>query len=85
MRARRAGYPGAVSFADWALPILLVAGGELALGLLGLRVLWWVVRGWGARGETPSEPDGGGGLPLLAVIDGGRRRREERSELRPAA
>jgi hypothetical protein len=74
-----------VTLADWVLPILLVAGGEIALGLFGLRVLWWVVRGWRAPDGTPSEPDGGGGLPLLVVIEGGQRRRAERRALRPAA
>jgi hypothetical protein len=74
-----------VSFVEWALPILVVAGGEIALGLFGLRILWWVVRGWRGYARAPTDPDGGGGLPRLAVIEGGLRGRGARDALRPAA
>jgi hypothetical protein len=82
-RAARAGYPRAVPWVEWALPILVVAGGEIALGLFGLRVLWWVVCGWRGYAQAPTEPDGGGGLPLR-VIEGGVRR-GARGGLRRAA
>ncbi len=58
---------------EYLLPFFLLAGGELLLALLGVRILWWVVRGWrGFRteGSGPTEPDGPGGRPLFALVEG---------------
>lgn len=71
------------------MPFLLLAGGEIVLALLALRVLVWIARGWSETFDPEEPPSGGpdgGGRPLLAVIDGeARGRREPRRELRPAA
>jgi len=58
---------------DTVLPVFLLAGGEIFLGLVAARIAVWVVRGWrGYRraGAPPPRPRGpGGGLRLLS---GGR-------------
>jgi hypothetical protein len=58
---------------DTVLPVFLLAGGEIFLGLVAARVAVWVVRGWRdyrRGGTSPPHPRGpGGGLRVLA---GGR-------------
>ena len=59
---------------DNVLPVFLLAGGEIFLGLVAARVGVWVVRGWRdyrrADASGPPRPRGpGGGLRVLA---GGR-------------
>jgi hypothetical protein len=53
-----------------ALPIFLLAGGEIFLAGVFLRVAVWVLRGWGGRPRPgpPRGPRGG-----LRVIPGGAR------------
>ena len=59
---------------DVALPVFLLAGGELFLGAIGLRIAVWVALGWRhARDATrrgaptsPRDPKGG-----LLVLPGG--------------
>lgn len=81
------GYAGPML--DLAVPLLLLAGGEIVLGLLALRVLWWVARGWseGLDGDGPPDPEGpGGGRPVFVLIEGQRgARRRDPTRLRPAA
>ena len=61
-----------------AIPIFFLAGGELFLAAVALRIAVWVVRGWRdwralARSEGGADgPRGpGGGLRVLAGGDGG--------------
>jgi hypothetical protein len=61
------------------IPIFFLAGGEIVLAIVGLRVALWVARGWREfrRGERPTPPRGpGGGLRCLA---GGRDANEARA------
>jgi hypothetical protein len=67
------------------LPIFFLAGGEIVLMLVGLRVAFWVARGWREyrASERPAPPRGpGGGLRCIA---GGRARTEAAAPLRAAA
>jgi hypothetical protein len=61
---------------DVALPIFVLAGGEIFLALIAARVGVWVLRGWwNTRRTSDQEPRGprgpGGGLRALA--GGGQR------------
>ena len=72
---------------DVLIPVFLLAGGEIFLGMLALRVLWWMLRGWRealVKDSPPPEPDGGG-RPVLVLVNGERRPRSEDRALRPAA
>jgi hypothetical protein len=56
---------------DTVLPVFLLAGGEIFLGLVAARIAVWVVRGWRdyrrAGASPPPHPRGpGGGLRVLA-------------------
>jgi len=56
---------------DTVLPVFLLAGGEIFLGLVAARIAVWVVRGWRSyrrEGAPPPRPPGGG----LRVLSGGR-------------
>jgi hypothetical protein len=59
---------------DTVLPVFLLAGGEIFLGLVAARVAVWVVRGWRdyrrGGGSPPPRPRGPGGG--LRVLTGGR-------------
>jgi hypothetical protein len=58
---------------DTVLPVFLLAGGEIFLGLVAARVAVWVVRGWLSyrrEGSPPPRPGGPGGG--LRVLSGGR-------------
>jgi len=74
---------------EWLLSLLLVVGGEIVLGLLALRVLWWALRGWRealASEPLPPEPDGPGGRPALVLVKGDPPARRDRPRsLRVAA
>jgi hypothetical protein len=56
---------------DLAVPVLLLAGGELFLAAIGLRIAVWVVRGWrewravAGPGAPPGPRGPGGGLRPL--------------------
>jgi hypothetical protein len=59
-----------------ALPIFFLAGGELVLAAVAVRIAVWVARGWrewralersGGGGKGPGGPNGG-----LRVLPGGR-------------
>jgi hypothetical protein len=74
---------------EWLVSLLLVVAGEIVLGLLALRVLWWALRGWRealTAEPLPPEPDGPGGRPVLVLVKGDRAARRKRSpSLRAAA
>jgi hypothetical protein len=61
---------------DTVLPVFLLAGGEIFLGLVAARVGVWVVRGWRdyhrVAASGPPRPCGPGG-GLRAVAGGGAR------------
>jgi hypothetical protein len=75
---------------DLALPVLLVAGGEIVLALVGLRVVIWaacawrdwraIARGTPRGGGRPRGPRGG-----LRALPGAGRRARARAPLRAAA
>lgn len=73
-----------------AIPILFLAGGELVLALVALRVGVWVARGWRewravATSGDEGPPGPGGGLRL---VTGGRseaRGTAAATSMRPAA
>lgn len=60
------------------MPLFLLAGGEIVLGLLALRVSLWVAAGWREyrRSERaarrPGGPDGGSVLPFPRARAAGR-------------
>jgi hypothetical protein len=67
------------------IPIFFLAGGEIVLMVVGLRVALWIARGWREfrAQERPTPPRGPkGGLRCLA---GGAERPAAASPLRAAA
>ena len=73
---------------DVLIPFFLIAGGEILLGLVALRVLWWMLRGWQETlddDSLPPDPDGPGGRPVLVLLNGQGAVHSESSRLRPAA
>lgn len=70
----------------YAIPIFFLAGGEIVLALIGLRVAVWVARGWRefrAVPRPPGPPRGPrGGLRSVA---GGRSETAAPPALRDAA
>lgn len=56
-----------------AVPILLLAAGEIVLAAVALRVAVWVALGWRARRSPPEPPGGGPGGPGggLRLVRGG--------------
>jgi|GEM_PF-4991008 len=73
-----------------AVPLFLLAGGEIVLALIGLRIAAWVARGWrewralergGEDGGEPPTPGPRGGLRLVP----GGRAASEPGALRAAA
>jgi hypothetical protein len=56
-------------------PILLLAGGELFLAAIGLRIAVWMARGWLDLRAAPSEggaPEPPGPKGGLRILRGGR-------------
>jgi hypothetical protein len=67
------------------IPIFFLAGGEIVLMVIGLRVAIWIARGWREfreleRPTPPRGPNGG-----LRCIAGGAARTDAVSPLRAAA
>ncbi len=59
---------------DLLTTVLLLAGGQIVLALVALRVAWWVARGWRdafAPGDPPPAGPGGGRRAALAAIEAG--------------
>jgi hypothetical protein len=67
------------------IPIFFLAGGEIVLMAIGLRVAIWVARGWREfrANERPTPPPGPNGG--LRCISGGAARADAAPPLRAAA